>query len=88
MWWWGHQDGSWGWMILGGLMMLAFWGGLIVLVLFAAKAIFGSGSSRSSGSYEAGPPRQNRALEILQERYARGEISKAEYEEVREDLKV
>lgn len=75
-------------MILGGLMMFAFWGGLIVLVLFAVKAIFGSSSNRSSGGYDAGPPRPNRALEILQERYARGEISKAEYEEMREDLKV
>lgn len=88
MWWWGHQDGSWGWIILGGLMMFAFWGGLIVLVLFAVKAIFGSGSNRSSGSYDSAAPRHNRALEILQERYARGEISKVEYEEMREDLKV
>jgi putative membrane protein len=88
MWWWGHQNMSWGWMILSGLVMFAFWGGLIVLVLFAVRAFFGSGSTRSSGDYEAGPPRQNRALDILKERYASGEISKAEYEEMREVLKV
>jgi putative membrane protein len=88
MWWWGHPDVGWGWMIFGGLMMFAFWGGLIVLVLFAVKAIFGSGPARSSGGYDSAPSRPNRALEILKERYAQGEISKAEYEEMREDLKV
>ena len=86
--WWGHSDIGWGWMIFGGLMMFAFWGGLIVLVLFAVKAIFGSGPARSSGGYDSAPSRQNRALEILKEGYPQGEISKAEYEEMREDLKV
>lgn len=88
MMWWGHSDFGWGWMMFGGLMMFAFWGGLIVLVLFAVKAIFGSGASRPSGGYDSAPPSHNRALDILQERYARGEISKAEYEEIREDLRV
>jgi putative membrane protein len=69
-------------------MMLAFWGGLIVLILFAVRAFFGSGPTRSSSESDSAPPRQNRALEILKERYARGEISKTEYEEMREDLKV
>lgn len=59
-----------------------------MLVLFAVKAIFGSGPARSSGGYDSAPSRPNRELDILKERYARGEISKAEYEEIREDLKV
>jgi putative membrane protein len=86
--WWGHYDVGWGWMFFGGLMMLAFWGGLIVLVLFAVRAFFGSGPTSSPGESDSVPPRQNRALDILKERYARGEISKVEYEQLREDLGV
>ncbi len=79
---WGHQFG-WGWMILGSLMMVGFWGGLILLVVLAVRAISASGA-RQSGSNVA--PRPDNALNILKERYARGEITKAEYEEMRETL--
>jgi putative membrane protein len=79
--WFGHGFG-WGGMIFGGLMMLLFWGGLIVLVVLAVRAFSTSGSRET--------PRDNNAsetpLEIVKMRYARGEISKAEYEEIRRDL--
>ena len=88
MMWWGHGFG-WGSMILGGLMMFVFWGALIVLAVVAVRAFLGSNSQRSSGPVNPNnAPGHNRALDILQERYARGEISKAEYEQMREDLKV
>lgn len=83
MWW---TDGfSWGWMmIFGGLMMILFWGGLIALVVVAVRAF--SGSGQSTGSAGSSTSTANTALNILKERYARGEISKAEYEEMRDDL--
>lgn len=73
MWGWdGAWGGGWGWY---GLMHLAWWllliGGAVVLV----RALAGSWRDRDS------------ALQILRERYARGEIDRAEYEERRKLLK-
>jgi len=57
-------------------MMLLFWGGLIILIVFAVRWM-GRGSAR--GGDEPAPG--NRALGILEERFARGEIDKEEFEE-------
>lgn len=78
---WGY---NWGMMLVGGLLMLLFWGGLIVLVFFAIRAVARPerGPEGGGGAY----PRQQTPLEILQARYARGEISREEYLEMRRDL--
>lgn len=60
----------------GGIMMIAFWVLLIVFIVWIAREA-GGRNSRSSGS---------NALEILKERYARGEIDKKEFEEKKKDL--
>jgi putative membrane protein len=77
------MDWGWGWMLSGGLMMLLFWAGLIVLVVLAARGLGGGGRSETSP-----PPREARQtpLEIAQARYAKGEISRDEYETLRHDL--
>ncbi|MEQ5803424.1 SHOCT domain-containing protein [Halomonas sp. H10-9-1] len=75
-----HMEGyGWGHMLFGGLMMVVFWGGIIALIVFFVR-----GLTRSEGV----PAVQQRPtpLEFLQERYARGEIDKQEYEERRQDL--
>ena len=74
-----------GWMVLGSLMMLLFSGGLIVLAILALRAFThsGSGGARVPG---ATAPIGDRALDILKERYARGEISSDQYEELHSDL--
>lgn len=71
---WGHMwgwDGSWsmgwGWF---GLMHLAWWLLLIVAVVLVARAVLG----RRWGQRDT-------ALDILRERYARGEINEEEYQE-------
>ena len=87
--WWGHGFsgfGGWGWMIFGGLMMLVFWGGLIALVVLAIRAFTNSGSQEPVQAGTSSASRRNDALSILQERYARGEITKTEFEEMREDI--
>ncbi|MCZ7574395.1 MAG: SHOCT domain-containing protein [Ardenticatenaceae bacterium] len=81
--WWGQGIG-WVWMIGMGLAMLLFWGGLIVLIVFGVQALARSG--RREGSAVGSPSTDKTALDILKERYARGEITKAEYEEMRRDL--
>ncbi len=82
MMWWGQGFG-WGWMLFGSLMMILFWGGLIALIVLAARGLTGGGSAATTP-----PPANtsNSALRILKERYARGEITKEEYEDMRRDL--
>lgn len=79
---WGYGTGmgmgsGWGWshMIFGFGMMVLFWGGLILLVVLAVRAF------RGSSSREAPPPEKKAPLDILKERFARGEIDKEEFEE-------
>jgi putative membrane protein len=63
-------------MMFGGVMMIVFWGGIIVLIVLAVRWL-GTGSPGVSGShFPRKSPRQ-----ILEERFARGEIDKDEFEE-------
>ena len=74
----GHD--SWGFGLGGGFMWI-FWIVLIILVVWLAKTGFGSNpGSRSSGTDSPS------ALEILKQRYARGEINQEEYETKRKHL--
>ena len=82
---WGYGFGGSG-MWFGGLMMLLFWGGLIVLGYFLVRALIGAGQGGASSGHAA--PSGSRALEILKERYARGEIAKEQYDQMRKDLSV
>lgn len=78
--WWGHMYGlGWGGWLLGGLIMLLLVGGLIALVIFLIRASGSGDQRRQAGKGET-------ALDILKKRYARGEISKEEYEVIRQDL--
>lgn len=78
---WHGVDGMGWWMIWGGLMMLLFWGGIFLLVAWTVQSL--SGRSREDArrrSVESQP------LEIARERYARGEISRDEFMQVKRDL--
>ena len=81
---WGYDGfGSGGFGLGGfgmGIGMLLFWGLIIVVVVALARG-FGS----RSGSNEP-RLREKTALDILSDRYARGEIDKREFEEKRRDL--
>lgn len=63
----------------GGLYMLLFWAVIIAVIVFAVKWIF-EGSSRTDS------PIGKSALDVLKERYARGEIGKDEFEQKKRDL--
>lgn len=76
----------WVWMLFGILMMLLFWGGLIALIVLAIRSF--SSPRRPSNYVEPRASPRPTPLDILKERYARGEISKTEYEEMRRDLEV
>lgn len=86
MWMWdggnGHMgDWGWGWGLLGMVMMLVFWGGLALLIVYAVR-----GSLAGPGRQDASRRTEDRALDTLRERYARGEIDRSEYEERRRTL--
>lgn len=78
---WMFGSGTGGWMIFGGLMMILIW--LIpVLGLFAlVKYLFGG---QKSG--ESAKETHRTALDILDETYAHGELSRDEYLQKRDDL--
>jgi len=78
--WWGHGFNA-GWMIFGGLMMFLFWGTVIALLIFAIRG----GLNLMQTSRPATSSSQQ-AIYILQERYARGELSQSEYEAMRTEL--
>lgn len=65
-----------GWSWLFGLLLLA---GIVALIVLIVRLTAG-GSGRSGGDQDPDVGRQ-RARAILDERYARGEIDTAEYEE-------
>jgi putative membrane protein len=69
---------------IGLLLMLLFWGGLIFLAVWLVRVIFSSNSNNNSFS-----PRSSNgenALEILAQRYARGEITREQYEIMKQDI--
>lgn len=70
---WGF-GGMWGMGMM--LFMLLFWGLVIVAIVLAIRWLVSQG--RQS------PP--DSALEILRQRYARGEINKEEFEAMKRDL--
>jgi putative membrane protein len=68
--------------ILGFVFMLIFWGGLILLAVWLVRALFSTNVGRGQN---AGGENQN-ARQILDQRYARGEISREQYEIMKQDL--
>ena len=63
----------------GWIFMLLFWTLLILGILTLIKWLAGDVNSRDT-------PAQKTALQILEERYARGEIEHEEFEQKKRDL--
>ena len=68
----GHMFG------FGGGFMWLFWILIIIAIVWFAKVVIGGGDSSKD--------KEKSALDILKERYARGEIDRAEFEQKRKDL--
>lgn len=76
---WASDGWTWGGWIVMFLMMSAFWVLAITLVVWLVRG------TRSPGRGERGEPRSG-AMAVLEERYARGEIDRDEFEERRATL--
>ncbi|UCH86913.1 MAG: SHOCT domain-containing protein [Dehalococcoidia bacterium] len=71
MWGWG---GGWWWWLFMPIGMIIFWGGVIALIIWAIRQF-------SEGRGGGGS-----AIEIARDRYARGDISRDEFDQIRRDL--
>lgn len=73
---------GWGGMWLGGLLMIAFWvliiGGAVWLVMTLARG----------GQSAFSRPSTQPSLDLLRARYAKGEITKEQFDQMRRDLGV
>ncbi|MBC8414665.1 MAG: SHOCT domain-containing protein [Nitrospira sp.] len=71
-----HFDYGWG-MGFGWFFMMAFWLLVILGVIYLISSLLGKGKNTK---------KSENTLEILNQRYARGDISRAEYIEKKNDL--
>ena len=68
---------DWGWGVGGMAIMLIFWVAVILFIVWAVKG---------SRENDSGKSQSKSAMDILQNRYAKGEIDKKEFEEKKKDL--
>jgi len=73
---WGMGAGGWLWMI-GGLVLVI---GIVLLALRAMRGVDQASNGRTDTSHRPDP------VDILRERFARGEITEAEFEQAKRVL--
>jgi putative membrane protein len=73
---------GWGWMAFGMAWMVIFWGGIIALAVWAVSRLTGDREKGGDRRRLEGPS----PLDIAKERYARGEITREQFEQLRHDL--
>ena len=73
---WEVSGGVGWWMVFGWLWTFIFWGGLIALIVWGIAKLTGRGSSIS----------RRDLLYVAKERYAKGEISREEFDQMKKDL--
>lgn len=95
MWWWGPEDhmGAAGW--VGMVFMVLFWIAVIIGLIYLIRYLVVRSSAdrpqqptewpQGGGGTPAGEKRST-PLQILEERYARGEIDREEFLQRRNDL--
>ena len=69
---WDMHDGMGWWMVFGSVWVVVFWAALVWFVVSALN--------RKS---ESGQEKEDSPLEIAKRRYARGELSREQYEQIR-----
>ena len=75
--WYGWNDGSGVMMFFGGLLGLAFLIGMVLLIVWGVNQINRRPPTSGGG---------DNALTIARERYARGEITQTQFDEIKRNL--
>ena len=73
--------GGWGMGWFGGIFMIVFWILILVGLVFVIRWLV-----QTTAKKEDSGQRGSQAMEILKERYARGEIDKTQFESMKRDL--
>jgi putative membrane protein len=71
---WMHGGWGWGWMSLMMVMMVLFWGAIIFGVVWLIR-----GAARDGSAPREGAAGKESAVEILERRFAEGEIREEDY---------
>ena len=88
MWNGGYGMGGWGG-VIGVVMMLAVLALIVVGVVFLVRGLSGrqdQGQPGQSPGSSSGGPAPKTAVQVLEERYARGEIDREEFLQRKQDL--
>jgi putative membrane protein len=78
---WMHGGWGWGWMILMMVVMVLFWGAVILGIVWLSR-----GASRGGSALDEKPAGGESPLEILERRFAEGSINADDYQARREVL--
>ena len=73
--WYMHEGMGW-WMVFGGVWTVVIWGGLIALIAWGITKL----SRRDDPTLKHDP------LNVAKERYAKGEITREEFNQIKKDL--
>jgi putative membrane protein len=71
----------------GFFFMILFWG-LIIWAIVAGIRMMSHGGNHGGGSCCGGGNKENTAQKVLRERYAKGEITKEQFDQMKKDLSV
>lgn len=76
---WHAHDGMGWWMVFGGILWIIFWATVIGLAVWGIARLLRSDRRVHRGE-------RDDALEIARTRYARGEITREQFDQIKKDL--
>ncbi len=84
----GFYGGGFNWigMIVGGIFTLIILVLLVLLIVFIIRRLSGHGPGMYRHMYAGGPGGGTSAKDILQERYAKGEITQEQYRQMLDEI--
>ena len=77
---WHMDEGMGWWMVFGGSVTILFWTGIVALGVWVVAKLVGYEGFRPAAGRKSNP------LDIALERYAKGEITKEQFDQISKDL--